>query len=265
MIPAQFDYVRPNSVNSAKKYLETKNSVILAGGHSLITELKWRRTKPSLVVDINELPLDEVLIKRRELVVGATVRQERFYSGATSPVEEMLQKVCHTAGDPLIRARGTVVGALCAAEKAGDWGAAALALDARLRISQKRGEKEIPYSDWLSQENYREQNRLVLAAVFPELPKGCEVSYFKAKHAAVGWAIASMAIVKAPNFVRIAVSGVSEKPSRLKKTEQAISSGGDLNVAWEQDIAQMSLWGDSYASASYRLRMLRTALDRSLA
>lgn len=263
MIPAKFEYVRPNSVSGAQKYLETENSVILAGGHSLMTDLKWRKTKPSLVVDINNLPLNEISIKKSELIVGATVRQERFYSSATSPVEQMLQRVCHAAGDPLIRSRGTLVGALCAAEKGGDWGAAALALNARLLIAQQKGEIEVPYAEWLSQETSQKENELVLAAIFPELPKDSEVSYSKAKHAAIGWAIAGMAIVKTQTFTRIAVSGVSERPARLIATEEAISSGGDLDAAWKQDVGQLSLWGDSYASASYRLRVLKTAVERT--
>ena len=263
MIPAQFDYVRPKTVSEAEKYLETTNSVILAGGHSLVSALKWRKNRPSLVVDINDLSLNTIEKTGGGLTIGATVRQAQFYSGATTPVEELLQKVCHASGDPLIRSRGTLVGALCAAEKAGDWGAAALALDARLQVVQNGMEEEVLYSDWLSNDEFRERAKLVSAVKLPELSSDNEVSYFKAKHAAIGWAIAGMATVKGPDLVRIAVSGVCHRPSRLRATEQAIQSGGAWEDAWNEDLSELSLWGDSYASASYRVHVLKNEVART--
>lgn len=266
MIPSSFDYVRPKTITDAKNFLASEDAVVLAGGHTLLTQLKWRKLKPRLVVDINDLPLQAVTTRKNgELEVGATVRQSHFFSSNEAGAGQLLEQVCRASGDPLIRARGTVVGAMCAAEKGGDWGAAALALGARLKFALRRGSKEISYEQWLSDSETNRQQRLALSAVFPKLPAESSLSYFKAKHAAVGWAIASLAIVKTPKFTRIAVSGVTLKPSRLEATEQVIQSGeGDLDEAWESDFGCLPVWGDSYASATYRRKILRHALEQEL-
>ena len=57
MIPPEFDYVAPDSVDDALRALADggEDAKILAGGHSLIPLMKLRLAAPSLLVDLRKL------------------------------------------------------------------------------------------------------------------------------------------------------------------------------------------------------------------
>src|SRR3954453_22722181 len=54
MIPGQFDYVRPGSLDEALRILKDREgeAKILSGGYSLIPLLKLRLAQPGVLVDI---------------------------------------------------------------------------------------------------------------------------------------------------------------------------------------------------------------------
>jgi aerobic carbon-monoxide dehydrogenase medium subunit len=57
MIPAQFDYVRPGSVDDAVQALAGggEDAKVIAGGQSLLPLLRLRLSYPSLLVDVGGL------------------------------------------------------------------------------------------------------------------------------------------------------------------------------------------------------------------
>ncbi|BCX03607.1 MAG: hypothetical protein KatS3mg053_1545 [Candidatus Roseilinea sp.] len=56
MIPPEFDYVAPTTLQEAIAALEQNpNAKILAGGHSLIPLLKFRLASVTTLVDINRI------------------------------------------------------------------------------------------------------------------------------------------------------------------------------------------------------------------
>ena len=58
MIPAEFDYAAPESLEEAIKALPDggEDAKLLAGGHSLIPLMKLRLAAPSLLVDLRKVP-----------------------------------------------------------------------------------------------------------------------------------------------------------------------------------------------------------------
>ena len=58
MIPAEFDYVAPGSLDEALSALSDggEDAKILAGGHSLIPLMKLRLAAPALLVDLRKVP-----------------------------------------------------------------------------------------------------------------------------------------------------------------------------------------------------------------
>ena len=58
MIPAEFDYVAPDTLEDAISALESggEDAKLLAGGHSLLPLMKLRLAAPSLLVDLRKLP-----------------------------------------------------------------------------------------------------------------------------------------------------------------------------------------------------------------
>src|SRR5438270_3716001 len=58
MIPAEFDYVAPSTLEEAIQTLSEggEDAKLLAGGHSLLPLMKLRFASPSLLVDLRRVP-----------------------------------------------------------------------------------------------------------------------------------------------------------------------------------------------------------------
>ena len=58
MIPAEFDYVAPDSLDEALAALRDggEDAKALAGGHSLMPLMKLRLAAPTLLVDLRQVP-----------------------------------------------------------------------------------------------------------------------------------------------------------------------------------------------------------------
>lgn len=265
MIPSSFAYVRPETISDAISFLQRDGAVALAGGHTLMTELKHRLRRDKLVVDLNALPLTTIASDRHGMTIDAMVRQDMLMDAARGNALSLLADVGETAGDPSIRARGTFAGALCAAERQGDWAAAALALDAQLHIMSATGERIEDYGQWLAAGAVIPPGEMVTAVRLTAPPKGAVQGYRKVKHVAIGWSIASVAFVVAPEFARISVSGAPDRPCRLSAVERHLVSGeGSLKEALCVDFKRMTFQGDSYASAEYRRHRLTVLIERTV-
>lgn len=266
MIPAPFSYVRPNSLQEASSLLKADGVAILAGGQSLLTELKQRHLKVDLVVDLAGLGLTQITKTGNGVRIDAMVRQTTLMSDLKDGPFHLIYETGLAVADPSIRVRGTFVGALMAAEPQGDWAATAIALDAHLLISDGRRERRVPYSEWLASDRRLLPGELTIAAELMTPPAGALFGYTKIKHAAVGWSIASLAYVTAPGHSRLVVAGAVQHPTRLDALEQHLETGkGAFDAALREDLAALNCQGDPYASSDYRRRRLSVLVQRVFA
>jgi carbon-monoxide dehydrogenase medium subunit len=266
MIPAPFSYARPNSLQEASTLLKADGVAILAGGQSLLTELKQRHRRADLVVDLADLGLTQITKTGAGVRIDAMVRQATLMSNLKDGPFHLIYETGLAVADPSIRNRGTFVGALMAAEPQGDWAATALALDAHLLISNGSRERRLPYSEWLASDNRLEPGELAVAAELIAPPAGAQCGYTKIKHAAIGWNIASLAYVTAPGHSRLVVAGAVTRPVRLEALEQHLVTGkGAFDVALRDDLTVLKCQGDPYASSDYRRRRLGVLVQRVFA
>ena len=148
MFPAAFDYLAPSSLAEALTVLKERgdDAKVMAGGQSLIPLLKLRFSQPSIVVDIGRLPgMADIKRDDGHVRIGALVRHvdvER--SKELAHLVPLMVEAVHWIADPLVRNRGTVVGSVCHADPAGDWGSIMLALNAELVAQSQSGERAIP-------------------------------------------------------------------------------------------------------------------------
>ena len=152
MLPAAFDYRAPASLDEALGVLKQHGdeAKVMAGGQSLIPLLKLRFSRPELVVDIGRIPNLNV-IKRDDghVAIGALARHvdiER--SKELAAAAPMLAEAAHWIADPLVRNRGTLVGSICHADPAGDWGSVVLAFDADIVATSQSGQRVIHAQDF---------------------------------------------------------------------------------------------------------------------
>ena len=143
VIPTQFDYLAPSSVEEAVSALAEHGdeAKVLAGGQSLLPILRMRLNAPGVVIDLGRIAeLQGITEDGDHLVIGAmTTYAAVLASEAVSTHAALLSKAIHTVADPQIRHRGTIGGALVHADPAGDVGAPALALGAEFVIAGPGG------------------------------------------------------------------------------------------------------------------------------
>jgi carbon-monoxide dehydrogenase medium subunit len=151
MIPAAFKYASPGSVHEAIELLAAnEDAKVLAGGHSLLPLMKLRLASPPVLVDINRIPgLDYIREDQQlgRLRVGALARHSDFEDSALIRDRyPLLWETARGIGDPLVRNRGTMAGAVAHADPAADWPAALLALNAEVVATGPKGERVLPIS-----------------------------------------------------------------------------------------------------------------------
>jgi carbon-monoxide dehydrogenase medium subunit len=152
MIPVQFDYLAPSTVEEALAALTEHgdDAKILAGGQSLLPVLRMRLNAPEVVIDLGRIDsLRGVRDDGDALVIGAmtphaVVQSDPLIAEHATLLHEAVQ---HLA-DAQIRHRGTIGGALAHADPAGDMGAPALALGAQLVIAGPSGSRTVEAGDF---------------------------------------------------------------------------------------------------------------------
>src|SRR5690242_11287723 len=153
MLPAAFDYRSPASLDETLSLLAQHGDAakVMAGGQSLIPLLKLRFARPELVVDIGRLPsMNGIRQDNGHIAIGALARHidiER--SQELAAWMPMMTEAAHWIADPLVRNRGTLVGSICHADPAGDWGSVILAMKADVVARSSSGERVIHAADFM--------------------------------------------------------------------------------------------------------------------
>jgi carbon-monoxide dehydrogenase medium subunit len=152
MIPAQFEYVAPTTVEEALSALAEggEDAKVIAGGQSLLPVLRMRLNAPSVLVDLGRIEsLRGVRDDGDAIVVGAMTTHSAVYHDPL--VREHATVLCEAIeqlADPQVRHRGTFGGALAHADPAGDLGAPVLALGATFTITGAGGSRTVEADDF---------------------------------------------------------------------------------------------------------------------
>ena len=152
MIPAQFDYLAPTSVEDALAALAEHgdDAKLIAGGQSLLPVLRMRLNAPEMVIDLGRIDaLRGVREDGDALVIGAMTPHSVV--GADPLVAEhaaLIATAIEHLADAQVRHRGTFGGALAHADPAGDLGAPARALGASFVIQGPGGTRTVPADDF---------------------------------------------------------------------------------------------------------------------
>jgi carbon-monoxide dehydrogenase medium subunit len=124
---------------------------LLAGGHSLLPMMKLRLAAPAYVIDIDPLAVDlgYIEVHDHEVRIGAMTRhRELLESDVLSGPLAIFQDAERVIADPVVRNRGTIGGALCQADPSEDLSAVCAAVDARMVIRSRDGERVVDMQDF---------------------------------------------------------------------------------------------------------------------
>lgn len=274
MIPAAFDYLRPQTLEEAVNLLvqHGETAKLLAGGHSLIPALKLRLAQPKTVIDIGRIAdLSYIREEDGRIAVGAMTTHRAIEASAL--LEEkcpLLPEVARHVGDVQVRNRGTLGGSLVHADPAADWPAAILALNAEVVTVGPKGPRVIAAKIFfidLFQTALRPDEILREIRV-PVTAKS--VAYVKTVQRASGFAIAGVAVVvnAAAKTVSVGITGVAAKAYRATAVETKLAgqplSAENIAAAAARAANRIEPLGDIHASAEYRAHLARLNTRRAL-
>lgn len=224
MILTEFDYVRPVGLEEALTLLAgTPGARVLAGGQSLLPDLRTGADRARLLVDIRRL--EELRGTARGpggLRIGAlTTLAELAADPLVRAGAPELAAAARANGDPQVRNLGTVGGNLAAGGRATDLPVAAIAADAQVELAGPGGLSTVPAEEFAA--SGAPAGTVVTALLLPGAgPAG---AFEKTADRATRYPVCAAAVRIAPDGPRIAVTGATARPLRLRGVEDRLRGG----------------------------------------
>jgi aerobic carbon-monoxide dehydrogenase medium subunit len=276
--PPRFRYVRPENLEElvTLRSDEDTESVILAGGQSLIPMMNFRLARPEVVLDVGGIgELRGIRRNGGDVVIGATTRQSEAMSApeitASAPlVAEALRYVGHVA----IRNRGTIGGSIAHADPSAELPVALLALDGSVVARGRSGQRTIPAAE-LFETAFMTSLLPTEVLVEVRVPDtaGARFSFREIARRRGDFALVNVAVaatVEGGRFtsVRIALGGVRDVPTRSEAAEQA-ALASEVTPAHIREVARVAADSvdprdDFHASGRYRKQVTGVLVERAL-
>ncbi len=269
MIPAAFDYVRAESAGHALELLAEHGdeAKLLAGGHSLIPLMKFRLAAPAVVVDIGRITeLSYVRDAGDHLAIGALTRHREIETNALVGSQAgLLAGATAKVGDPQVRHRGTIGGAIAHGDPASDIPAALLALRATMVIDGPDGQRQVSSDDFFTgflETAIGEQDLLTEIRV-PKVPDA-GWSFQKFNRRAQDWAIVGAAVLVNGGTCGVGLVNMDSRPVRAAGVESAIAGGASAADAAAAAADGLEPPADLNAGVEYRQHLARVLTRRGL-
>jgi aerobic carbon-monoxide dehydrogenase medium subunit len=274
MIPAEFDYAAPESLEEAIKTLEEggDDAKLLAGGHSLLPLMKLRLAAPSLLIDLRKVPgIHGIQRENGTFRVGAMTPHAEL---ERSPDLGIFARAAGTIADPQVRNRGTIGGSLAHGDPASDLPAVLLISEGSVTVSGSGGTRTIAagelFKDYL--ETAIEPAEVMTEVRIPTFD-GWGYGYQKFNRRSEDWAMVGVsAIVKQTGDicedVRVGLTNMGPTALRAGAVEQALK-GQPLNAETIAKAAEQAAEGtdppaDLNASSDYKRHLARVLCRRAL-
>ena len=274
MIPAEFDYVAPTSLDEAISALRDggEDAKVLAGGHSLIPLMKLRLSAPSLLVDLRRVPgLTGIERSNGSWRIGAMTRHVDVADGGLG----LASIAAGNIADPQVRHRGTLGGTLAHGDPASDMPAVLLAAEGSVTIRGAGGDREVAAADLF--EDFLTtavgEGEILTSVTLPAMD-GYGFGFEKFNRRKEDWAMVGVVawVKKAGDGscedVRIGLTHMGSTPLRATAAEDALR-GGALDADAIAAAAEHAADGteppaDLNASAEYKRHLARVLTRRAL-
>ena len=274
MIPAEFDYVAPDTLEEAIGALREggEDAKLLAGGHSLLPLMKLRLATPSLLVDLRKVPgLGGIDRANGGWRIGAMTLHAEL---ERTPELGVVSRAAGTIADPQVRNRGTIGGSLVHGDPASDLPAVMLITDGSVTLQGEGGQRSLPaaelFRDYL--ETAVGSDEVLTEVRIPSLD-GWGFGYQKFNRRSEDWAmVAASAVVKSSGDTiedaRVGLTNMGPVPLRALAVEDELR-GAPLNAVAIGTAAERAAEGtdppaDLNASADYKRHLARVLTRRAL-
>jgi CO/xanthine dehydrogenase FAD-binding subunit len=282
MKPAPFDYYAPTTVEEALDRLTELgySGKVLAGGQSLIPAMNFRMARPTALVDLSKVKELSYIKPTADggLAIGtmtrvSVVEADQFVKDRYPILVKTIKHIAHRQ----IRNRGTFGGAIAHADPAAQLPAAALLLDANLKILSKSGERWVKATDFFIGPfmTVLEPEEMLAEVVFPPMPMNTGGSYQQVSRQKGGYAQAAVitsVTLDESNKVkeaRVALFSVGETALLAKKANEVLAG----QVATPELIEEVAAYiaknecdpgTDIHGTEEYRRNLVHVLVRRSL-
>jgi aerobic carbon-monoxide dehydrogenase medium subunit len=274
MIPAEFDYAAPDTLEDAIKLLSDggEDAKLLAGGHSLIPLMKLRLAAPSLLVDLRKVPgIHGIQRENGAWRIGAMTPHAALEH---TPELGIMSRAAGTIADPQVRNRGTIGGSLAHGDPASDLPAVLLIAEGAVTVQGPGGQRTVAaaelFRDYMETAVAPDE---VLTEVRVPALDDWGFSYQKFNRRSEDWAmVAVSAVIKQTGDicedVRIGMTNMASVPLRANAVEAALRgqplSAENIAKAAEHAAEDTQPPADLNASAEYKRHLARVLCQRAL-
>ena len=254
-----------------------EDAAVVAGGTFTGILVSQGLIQPAAFIFLGQVPgLREVAVKDGELRIGAmATHSEVEKSAAVRSGWPALTATFAEVASPRVRNQATVGGVLCDADYASDPPAMLAALNARVRLQSRAGEREVDAAEFITG-HYQTQLRadeLLVEVTVPATPGPSTYLKFKSRSSedrpCVGVAaVAEMESDHRCRDLRVVVGAASERPQLLLDV-CATARGQRMTDAVMTEIAhayaqRVPTLSDVRGSSRYRTRVMEVCIRRAL-
>ncbi len=256
-----FAFHRPSTLDEARAAMQAAgDGKFMAGGQSLLPVMKLDLAEPSDVISLTAIDeLRGIEADGSTVSIGAAVTHAEVHESDT--VRQAIPGLADMAGgigDPQVRNRGTIGGAVAHADPAADYPAALVALGATVVTDRREIAAEEFFQGMF--ETPLEDDEVISAVRFPVPEKS---AYAKFPNPASGYAIVGVMVSKGEAGVRVAVTGAGGTVFRVAAMEEALTADFSAS-ALDGVAADVGDFSDPDASAEYRAHLVGVMAKRAV-
>ena len=262
----RFDMYVPENLNDLLSYLDNHQSDVqlIANGSDIINRIQRRQVNARILVDLSGLSeFNYIRTDKGTIRIGAlTTIQDLISSPVLGRRYDVFRDVASKFGGPSIVNVATVGGNICAASSSEDLIPVLLALDAKVRVKSKKGERVIGLEDFLTGKRQTAMlpNEILVETMFEELDdqSACAFEKIGMRNSLIIAFLNCSVYLKLDqkskriDEIKIAMNRVSGKiPSRAKKTENVLR--GKLLTKQQVESAITSVRNELQLSSDFRV------------
>ena len=239
MIPAAFDYHRPQGIEDAVAILQAHgdDARVIAGGHSLIPMMKLRMAEVPNLVDLQDIEsLKGFTVQNGRVSIGAMVTQHELITDqALAVAAPIMREAALQIADPQVRYMGTIGGNVANGDPGNDMPGLMQCLDATFTLFGPDGARGVKARDFYegAYMTERDDEEIMTAIHFDASTAG--YAYEKQKRKIGDYATAAAAVMLTKDggtctSASIALTNLSDTPI-WSQTAGAALVGTDCSPA----------------------------------
>lgn len=224
----RYDYYKPRSLDEALEFQQQiPGALFIAGGTDMMVKIKDGELHPPALISLRSIPELIGVTEGDVTRIGAmTTISELIEHPLLHQSYPVLVEAAGRLGGPQIRNVATIGGNLCNCSPCADTATPLLVLDAKVRISGKRGSREIPIDEFFKGpgESCLASGEILTDILLDHPRKDARATFLKKGRVRMDLAVASVAVLlemdgNRCSRARLAAGSVAPIPLRLSKVE----------------------------------------------